>query len=193
MTRNKEFGRIWRKRNSCALSGNWCNHCGKQYIVVVVVQSLSCVWLFATHGLKHTRLPCPPSPRACSNSCPLCQWYYPTISSSVSPFSCIQSLPESGSFLMSQLFASDAQSIGASASILPINIHSWSPLGLTGLISFYPRDSQECSPIAQFKIINSSGLGLSLRYGPTLTSIHDYWKNPSFDYMHLFGKLISAF
>ena len=74
---------------------------------------------------------------------------------------------------------------------LPMNIHGWSPSGLTGLISFYLRDSQESSPIPQFKIINSSGLGLSLCYCPTLTSIHDYWKNLSFDYMHLFGKLMS--
>ena len=68
------------------------------------------------HGLQHARLPCPsPSPRACSNSCPLSQWCHPTILSSVIPFSCLQSFPGSGSFLMSQLFASGGQSIGASA------------------------------------------------------------------------------
>ena len=90
-------------------------------------------------GLQHTRLPCPsPSPRACSNSSPLSQWCHPTISSSVVPFSsCLQTFPTSGSFLMSQLFASGGQSIGASASssVLPMNIQDWFPLGLTGLIS----------------------------------------------------------
>ena len=75
------------------------------------------------HGLQHARFPCPSSsPWACSNSCPLSQWFHPTISSSVVPFSsCLQSFPASGSFLMSQLFASGGQSIGASASVLPKN------------------------------------------------------------------------
>ena len=73
------------------------------------------------HGLQHARLPCAsPTPRACSNSCPLSRWCHPTISSSVIPFSCLQSFPASGSFQMSQLFASGGQSIGASASVLPI-------------------------------------------------------------------------
>ena len=88
------------------------------------------------HGLQHTRLPCPsPTPRACSNSC-LSQWCHPTISSSVVPFSCLQSFPASGSFTMSQFFTSAGQNIGvsASASVLPINIQDWFPLGLTGLI-----------------------------------------------------------
>ena len=70
------------------------------------------------HGLQHTRLPCPSStPRAYSNSCPLSQWCHPSISSSVAPFySCLQSFPASGSFPMSQFFASGGQSIGASFS-----------------------------------------------------------------------------
>ena len=84
------------------------------------------------------RLPCPlSSPRACSNSCPLNQWCHPTISSSVTPFSsCLQSLPVSGSFPMSQFFASGGQSIGTSAlaSFLWMSIQGWFPLGLTGLI-----------------------------------------------------------
>ena len=88
---------------------------------------------------RHARLPHPSlSPRVCSNSCPLSQWCHPTISSSVVPFSsCLQSFPASGSFLMSQLFASSGQSIGvsASASVLPINIQGWFPLGLTSFIS----------------------------------------------------------
>ena len=90
------------------------------------------------HGLQHARLPCPsPSPRACSNSCPLSRWCHPTILSSVSSFSsCLQSFPASGSFLMSWLFTSGGQSIGvsASASEFPMNIQDWFPLGLTGLI-----------------------------------------------------------
>ena len=91
------------------------------------------------HGLLHTRFSYYPSPssRTCSNSCPLSRWCHPTISSSVIPFSsCLQSFPASGSFLMSRLFASSGQSIGASASasVLPMNIQGWFPLGLTGLI-----------------------------------------------------------
>ena len=90
-----------------------------------------------THGLQHTRLPCPsPTPGACSNSCPLSRWCHPTISSSVILFSsCHQSFPASGSFPMNWLFASGGQNIGASASVLPMNIQDWFPLGLTGLIS----------------------------------------------------------
>ena len=90
------------------------------------------------HGLQHTMLSCPsPSPRACSNSCPLSRWCHPTISSSVVPFSsCLQSFPGSGFFLMNQLFASGGQSIWVSAlaSVLPINIQDWFPSGLTYLI-----------------------------------------------------------
>ena len=87
------------------------------------------------HGLQHARLPCPSlSPRVCSNSCPLSWWCHPTISSSVSPLSsCTQSFPASGSFPVSQYFTSGSQSIGASASVLPMNIQGWFPLGLTGL------------------------------------------------------------
>ena len=83
------------------------------------------------HGLQHARLPCPsPTTRAYSNSCQLHQWCHPTISSSVIPFSHLQSFPASGSFPRSQFFASGGQSIGASASVLPMNIQGWFPLGL---------------------------------------------------------------
>ena len=95
------------------------------------------------------RLPCPPpSPRLCPNSCPLSQWCYLIISSSATPFSfCLQSFPASGSFPMSQLFVSHGQSIGdsklqsigASASVLPMNIQGWFPLGLTGLTSLQSK------------------------------------------------------
>ena len=95
------------------------------------------------HGLQHARIPCPsPAPRTCSNSCPSSQWCHPAISSSVIPFcSCPQSLPASGSFPMSQFFASPGQSIGVSAStsVLPLNIQDWFPLGLTGWISLQSK------------------------------------------------------
>ena len=92
------------------------------------------------HGLQYTRLLCPPlSPRVCSNSCPLSQWCYLTISSSATPFFCFLSFPASGSSAMSQLLASGGQSIGASASVFPMNIQGWFPLGLTGLISLHSK------------------------------------------------------
>ena len=93
------------------------------------------------HGLQHTRLPSPsPSPGACSNSCPLSWWCHPTVLSSIVPFSsCLQFFPASGCFLMSWLFAPGGQSIGASASVLPMNIQDWFPLGWTGLISLQPK------------------------------------------------------
>ena len=103
------------------------------------VQSLSCVWLFATPWLQHARLSHPsPISRAYSNSCPLCWWCHPTISSSVIPFfSLLQSYPASGSFPMSRFFTSGGQSIGVStsASVLPMNIQEWFLLGWTGWIS----------------------------------------------------------
>ena len=100
------------------------------------VQLLSCVQLFATHGLQHAKLSCPsPSPGVCSNSCPLNWWCHPTISFSVTPFSsCPQSFPAPGAHAMSQLLISGGQSIGASASVHPMNIQGWFPLGLTDLI-----------------------------------------------------------
>ena len=135
------------------------------------------------HESQHTRPPCPlPTPRVHSNSCPSSQWCHPAISSSVVPFSsCPQSLPASGSFPMIPLFTWGGQSIGvsASASVPPMNTQDWSLLGWTGWISLQPRDSQESSPTPQFKSINSSAL--SFLHSPTLTSIHDYWKNHSLD------------
>ena len=135
------------------------------------------------HGLQHSRPPCPsPTPGVYSNACPLSQWCHPTVSSSVVPFSShLQSFPTSGSFQMSRSFTSSGQSFGvsASASVLPINIQDWPPLGWTGWISWQSRDSQESSPTPQFKSINS--LVLSFLYSPTLTSIHEYWRNHSLD------------
>ena len=173
---------------------------------IPLLKSLKCILLLSSHsvvsyslrscGLQHTRLPCPsPSPRACSNSCPLSQWCHPTILSSVVPFSCLQCFPESGSFPVSQLFESGGQSIGASAlaSVLPMNIQDWFHLGWTGWISlqskglsrvFSKKKKKESSPAPQLKSINSSVL--SFLYGPAITSIHDFWKNHSF-----VGKIMS--
>ena len=115
--------------------------CVCMYVCVSSVQfscSLVCDSL-RPHEPQHTRPPCPsPTPRVHTNPCPLSRWCHPTISSSVVPFSsCPQSFPASGSFQMSQLFASGGQSIGVSASIagLPMNTQDWSPLGWTGWIS----------------------------------------------------------
>ena len=94
------------------------------------------------HGLQHTKPLCPsPSPRACSNS--LSWWCLPTISSSVVPFSWLQSFPASGSFPMSELFTSGGQSVraSASASVLPMSIQDWFPSRLTGLISLLSKGS----------------------------------------------------
>ena len=106
------------------------------------------------HRLQHDRPPCPsPTPGAYSNSCPLSQWWHPTISSSVIPFSSrLQSFPASESFPMSQFFTSGGQiGVSASASVLPVNPQDWSPCS--------PRESQESSQTPQFKSINSSVLG----------------------------------
>ena len=135
------------------------------------------------HESQHTRPPCPsPTPGVYSNSCPSSQWCHPAISSSVVPFSsCPQSLPASGSFPMSQLFAWGGQSIEVSAlaSGLPMNTQDWSPLGWTGWTSLQSKGLSRVFSTPQFKNINS--LALSLLHSPTLTSIHDHWKNHSFD------------
>ena len=128
------------------------------------------------HGLQHARHLCPsPMPRACSNSCWLSQGCHLTISSSVVPF-CLQSFPASGSFPVSQFFASGGQSIGVSASVsvLSMNIQDWNQDWLVWS-PCSPRHSEESFPTLQFKSINSSAL--SCHYSPTLTSIYDYWKN----------------
>ena len=95
------------------------------------------------HGLEHASLPGPsPTPRSCSNSCPSSWWFHPTISFSIVSFaSCLQSFPASGSFPMSQFFSSGGQSTGVSAlaSVLPMNIQDWFPLGWTGWISLQSK------------------------------------------------------
>ena len=132
----------------------------------------SCPTLCDPIDSSPTRLPCPsPTPGVYSNSCTLSRWCHATIWSSVVLFSShLQSFPASGSFQMSRFFTSGGKSIGvsASASVLPMNIRDWFPLGWTGWISM---DSQVYSPTPQFKSINS--LALNFLYSLTLTSIHD--------------------
>ena len=130
----------------------------------------------------------------CSDSCTMSWGCYLTISSSVAPVSfCPQSFPASGSFPMSWLLTSGDQSIGASASassVLPVHVQGWFPWMIWSPCS--SRDSQEFSPAPQFKSINS--LMLSLLYGSGFTSVHDYWRNHSFDYTDLCQQSdISAF
>ena len=144
-----------------------------QFSRSVVSDSLS------PHESQHARPPCPsPTPGVLSNSRPSSQWCHPAMSSSVVPIcSCPQSLPASGSFPMTQLFAWGGQSIGVSAStsVLPMNTQGWSPLGWTGWILLQSKGLST----PQFKSINSSAL--SFLHSPTLTSIHDHWKNHSLD------------
>ena len=127
------------EETSCLLPRNLCLY---NIVSVQFSRSIVCNSLWP-HGLQHTRLPCiSPTPRACSNSCPLSWWCHPIISSSVIPFSsCLQSFSASGSFPVSQFFALGGQSIGASASasVLPMDIQDWFPLGLTGLISWLSK------------------------------------------------------
>ena len=136
------------------------------------------------HGLQHTRLPCPsPTPAAYSNSCLSSRWCHPVISPFCIPFSShLQSFPASGSFLVSQFFTTGGQSIGASASAsgLPMNIQNWFPLRLTGLISL---QSKGLSIVFSKTTVQKHQFFFTLNflYSPTLTFIHDYWKNHSFD------------
>ena len=144
----------------CVCWGNWPKSVFEIYISQIYSGSVKS-WLGGTfvapplfshsvvsdtlrpHGLQHAPLPYPSlSPRVCSNSCALIQWCHPTISSSVIPFSsCLQHFLAPGSFPMSQFFTSGSQSIGASASasVLPVSIQGWFPLGLTALISLQSK------------------------------------------------------
>ena len=137
------------------------------------------------HGLQHARLSSPSlSPRICSISWPLSQWCHPTISSSVAPFtSCSQSFPASGSFPMSQFFALSSQSFGASdsASVPPINIQGWFKIDWVDLLAVQGTLK---SPLQHHSSKSTNSVALGLLYSPTLTSIQDYWKNHSFNYMN---------
>ena len=170
-----EYWFYWHEYEWTQLS--WTEHESVQFSRSFVSDSLQ------PHEPEHSRSPWPsPTPGVYPNSCPLSQLYHLTISSSVVLFSsCLQPFPTSGSFQMSQLFASGGQNIGVSAwtSVLPMNIQTdFLQDGLVGS-PCSPRDSQESSPTPQFKSINSSVL--SFLYSLALTSIHDYWKNHSLD------------
>ena len=131
------------------------------------------------HALQHTKLTWHSlSPRICSNSCPLSWWCHQASHHLLPPAPALNVSKHQGY----KLFASGGQCTGAptSALVLPMNIQGWFPLGMTNLISLLPKGTlKSLSPAPQFKSINS--LVLSLLYGPTLTSLHDYWKNHSFD------------
>ena len=146
------------------------------------------------HRLQHTRLLCPLSSGVCSNSCPLSQWYYPAISSSVTLFSCPQSSPTSGSFQMSQFFSSAGQSIGASASAsaLPVNIQGWFPLGLTGLIYLQSKGLSRVFSSTRIQKHQFFSVQPSLW---SICQIHTWlMKSHSFDYMDLCRQSdVSAF
>ena len=147
------------------------------------VQSLSLIWLFATPWTVARQ-----ASLSITNSQSLlklmsfCWWCHATISSSVIAFSaCLPSFPASGSFPMSQFFSWDGQSIGAStsASVLPMNIQGWFPLGLTSLICLQSKGLSRV--FSNTTVQRHQFFALSFCYGPTLTSIPDYWKNHSFD------------
>ena len=147
------------------------------------------------HEPQHTRPPCPsPTPRVHPNPCPSSRWCHPAISSSVVPFSsCPQSLLASGSFPLSQLFAWGGQNIGVSAStlVIPMNTQDWSPLGWTGWISLR---SKGLSRVFSNTTVQKHQSALSFLYTPTLTSIHDHWKNHSLDQTDLcWQSNVSAF
>ena len=178
-------GMLWliglqRVRHDWATELNWTILFKNQSLQISCSVVSDSLW---PHGLQQSR-PLHPSPisRAYSNSCTSNRYCHPAISSSIVPFSsCLQSLPAPGSFQMSHTCASGGQSIevSASASVLSMNTQDLFPLGWTIGSPFCPRDCQESSPTARFKSINSSVL--RFLYSPTLTSIHDYWKNHSFD------------
>ena len=135
------------------------------------------------HELQHARPPCPsPTSGVYPNPCTLNRWCHPVISSSVVPFSSFpQSFPASESFRTSQLFASGGQSIGVSAStsVLPMNTQDWSPLGWTGWIFLQSKGLSRV--FSKTTVQKHQFLALSFLHSPTLTSIHDHWKNHSLD------------
>ena len=153
----------------------------------------SCL-ILRPHELQHARPPClSPAPGVYSNSCPLSRWCHPTISSSVIPFSsCLQSFPASGSFQMCQVFISGGQSIGVSAlaSVLPMNIQDWFPLGWTGWISL---QSKGLSRVFSNTTIQKHQFFSTLlsKESPTLTSTHDTGKTIALTRRTFLDKVMS--
>ena len=143
-------------------------------------------------GLQHTRPPClSPTPGAYSNLRPLSQWCHPTFSSSVVPFSHLQSSPALGSSPLSQFFISSGQIIGvsASASVLPMNTQDWSPLGWTGRISLQSKGLSRV--FSNITVQNQQSSVLSFLCSPKLTFIHDYWKTTDLTRWTFVGKAMS--
>ena len=151
----------------------FCCYCSVTQACLTLCNPMDC----STPGLRPS-----PSPKVCPSSCPLLQWCHLVTSSSDTLFSfCPQSFPASGSFPKSQLFPADDQNtaVSAFASVLPSSIQGWFPLRLTGLISLQSKGlsrvfSNTTAQKHQF-------FSAQLFYGPTLTSVHDYWRNHSFD------------
>ena len=146
------------------------------------------------HGLQHARITCPsPSPKVCSNSCPLSWWCYPTISFSATPFSfCFQFFPASEYFPVGLLFASGNQSIRASVSVLPVNIQDWSPLGWIGWISL--QSKWLLRVFSNTTVQKHQFFWCSAFFTVQLTSIHNHWKNHSLDQTDLcWQSNVSAF
>ena len=164
--------------------------------MLTVVQLPSCAWLFATPWTAAHQAPCSsPSPRVFPSSCSLHWWCPPAISSSDTHFSfCPQTLPVSGTFPMNHLFVSDDQNTGAPASesVLPLNIQGLFPLRLTGLISLLSKGLSRV--FSNTTVPRSQFFGTSFLYCPTRSSIHDYWKNYSFEHNDLCQQSdVSAF
>ena len=155
----------------------YCNNPFSQFSRLVVSNSLR------PHESQHTRPLCPsPIPGVYSSSCPLSRWCHPATSFSVVLFSsCRRSLPASGYFPMSQLFAWGGQSIGisASASVLPMNTQDWSPSGWTGWISLHSKGLSRV--FSNTTVQKHQFFSAQLSSQSTLTSIHDHWKNHSLD------------
>ena len=134
------------------------------------------------HGLQHARPPCPsPTPGACSNSCPWCQWCHPTISSSVIPFSSsLQSFPASGYFPVSQFFASGSQSIGASASALVLQMNQLftsggQSIGVSASTSVLSKNTWDWSPLGWTGWIFLQFKGLSRVFSNTTVQKHQFF------------------
>ena len=167
-----------------------CMYLSVQFSCWVVSDSLQ------PHELQHARPPCPsPNLRVYSNPCPLSWWCHPTVSSSVVLFSShLQSFPASGSFQMSQFFASGGQriAVSASASVLPVNIQDWSPLGWTGWISLQSKGLSRV--FSNTTVQKHQFFSTQLLYSLTLTSIPDHGKNHSLDETDLcWQSNVSAF
>ena len=140
------------------------------------------------YGLQHARLPCPSlSPGVYSDSCPSSRWCHSTISSSVIPFFSPQSFPAIGNLPVSQLVPSGGQSIGASdsASVLPVNIQGWFPLGWTGLISLL---SKGCSRVFSNTIVQKHQFFSAQLSLWSIFHIHDNWTSHNFDCLDLCGQ-----